>query len=140
MLKVAGSGLTRQNARQVYLFFGMVIVGGYLLLTSLSFRLFIRFASTTGDKTAEPPSQLDTEKQQPQGWLSRILTGPQYNPEGFHKQPHSSMLAASDSIYELQSLLFNLHWGWPGDSFNVSLKVDYSQLQLMTCTETKMII
>jgi hypothetical protein len=49
------------------------------------------------------------EKQQSQGFLSRILTGAQYNPEGIHKQSHSSMLSVSDSIYELQSL-FKLFW------------------------------
>jgi hypothetical protein len=77
------------------------------------FRLFIRFASnTTGDKTSEPPSQLDTEKQQSQGWISRILTGPQFNPEGVHKQSHSSMLSVSDAIYELQSLFILLELGF----------------------------
>jgi len=69
-------------------------------------RLCIRFASneTGGDKksTAEP-SQLDREKQQSQGWLSRILTGPGYNPEGVHKQSHSSMLSVSEAIFELQT-------------------------------------
>jgi hypothetical protein len=76
------------------------------------FRLCVRFASndtTGGDKkSTEEPSQLDREKQQSQGWLSRILTGPGYNPEGVHKQSHSSMLSVSEAIFELQSMyLFN---------------------------------
>lgn len=70
--------------------------------------MFIRFASNNttggGDKPAEPASQSDTKKQQTQGLLSRLLTGPQHNPDGVHKQSHSSMLSVSEAIFELQSL------------------------------------
>ncbi|KAI6229544.1 NIPSNAP domain containing protein [Aphelenchoides besseyi] len=76
------------------------------VLSATSPRVAVRrFASTappTDDKN-EKPSQLDVEKHQSQSWLSRILTGPQYNPEGIHKQSHSSMISVSESIYELQT-------------------------------------
>ena len=52
-------------------------------------------SSKSGDANADPS--------QPQGWLSRILSGPQSNPDGFYHRSHSVMLADSDSIYELQS-------------------------------------
>ncbi|KAI6228706.1 NIPSNAP domain containing protein [Aphelenchoides fujianensis] len=74
-------------------------------------QLVVRFASSgssqppAGQPPAgdQKPSPLDVEKHQSQSWLSRILTGPQYNPEGVHKQSHSSMLSVSNSIYELQT-------------------------------------
>ncbi|TKR67920.1 hypothetical protein L596_023992 [Steinernema carpocapsae] len=36
-----------------------------------------------------------------QGWISRILTGPTFNPDAMQKQSHSSLLSNSDYIYEL---------------------------------------
>jgi hypothetical protein len=72
------------------------------------FRQAVRFVASNTTGGPEPPSQLDTENQQEKGWLSRILTGAPYNPEGVHKQSHSSMLSVSDAIFELQSLYYEI--------------------------------
>lgn len=61
--------------------------------------------SSSSDKSQEKPNPSELEKgdNQGQSWLSRILTGPQVNPAGFHKQSHSSLLTVSDAVYELQT-------------------------------------
>ncbi|CAD5220529.1 unnamed protein product [Bursaphelenchus xylophilus] len=80
-----------------------------LNLSRLSLRSIPKrsFASSSGDKPSgqKQPSQLDLEKNDSQGqsWLSRILTGPAMNPSGFHKQSHSSLLAVSDAVFEIQT-------------------------------------
>lgn len=63
---------------------------------------------------------------QPQGWISRILTGPQANPSGQQSQSHSSMLSASDCIYELQSKP-------PTDMFLSLYGMRSTNLQLLIC-------
>ncbi|KAE9553422.1 hypothetical protein FO519_003381 [Halicephalobus sp. NKZ332] len=42
-------------------------------------------------------------ERKPQGWISRFFSGTQYNPEGVDKQSHSSMLADSEVIFEIQT-------------------------------------
>ncbi|CAD5214448.1 unnamed protein product [Bursaphelenchus okinawaensis] len=77
-----------------------------LNITRQTLRVIPRRAFASGDKPQDPvpQSQLDIEKNESQGqsWLSRILTGPAGNPD-FHKQSHSSMLAASEVVYEIQT-------------------------------------
>uniref|UniRef100_A0A914W4R5 NIPSNAP domain-containing protein n=1 Tax=Plectus sambesii TaxID=2011161 RepID=A0A914W4R5_9BILA len=43
----------------------------------------------------EPPAPAS------QGWISRILGGPQYNPDTIQKQSHSSLLSDTEIIYGL---------------------------------------
>ncbi|KAH7722636.1 Protein K02D10.1 b [Aphelenchoides avenae] len=82
-------------------------VGGLLQRQTGSFRAF---ATSTGgggpggkdDASAAQPDGGESTPQ-PQSWISRILTGPQANPAGLQSQSHSSLLAVSDCIYELQT-------------------------------------
>uniref|UniRef100_A0AC34GT13 NIPSNAP domain-containing protein n=1 Tax=Panagrolaimus sp. ES5 TaxID=591445 RepID=A0AC34GT13_9BILA len=60
-----------------------------------------RFLSTTTTKEGEDSAVKQDEKKQ--GWISRFLSGPSYNPDGVDKQSHSSMLADTEVIYELQT-------------------------------------
>uniref|UniRef100_A0A914CUZ5 NIPSNAP domain-containing protein n=1 Tax=Acrobeloides nanus TaxID=290746 RepID=A0A914CUZ5_9BILA len=62
-----------------------------------------RSFADSGKEKNEPSEKKPIEEQKSQGgWISRILTGTPYNPEGV-KQSHSSLLAVSDAIYELQT-------------------------------------
>ncbi|KAK0418091.1 hypothetical protein QR680_013365 [Steinernema hermaphroditum] len=55
----------------------------------------------SGDGTkGETTESGDCSKKQ-QGWISRMLTGPQFNPDSIQKQSHSSLLSNSEFIYEL---------------------------------------
>uniref|UniRef100_A0A7I4YBS7 NIPSNAP domain containing protein n=2 Tax=Haemonchus contortus TaxID=6289 RepID=A0A7I4YBS7_HAECO len=47
---------------------------------------------TEGEPTPKPPQQ--------QGWISKLLTGQQIDPSGWHKQSFSSLLSTSEYIYE----------------------------------------
>jgi hypothetical protein len=59
-----------------------------------------RFFSTTTSKEGEDMNAKPPEKA---GWISRFLNGPSYNPDSVDKQSHSSMLADSEVIFELQT-------------------------------------
>lgn len=45
------------------------------------------------------------DEEKPKGWISRFFSGSQYNPDGVDKQSHSSMLADSEVIFEIQSMI-----------------------------------
>ncbi|CAJ0942206.1 unnamed protein product, partial [Mesorhabditis belari] len=54
--------------------------------------------------TSKPPSETketENESTKPQGWISKLFVGQQYDPEGAQKQSHSSLLSASDYVYEI---------------------------------------
>ncbi|KAJ1346402.1 hypothetical protein KIN20_001180 [Parelaphostrongylus tenuis] len=57
------------------------------------------------EKGAEPA----TKPLPQQGWISKLLTGQQMDPSGWQKQSHSSLLSASEFIYELAT--HNFHPG-----------------------------
>jgi hypothetical protein len=80
----------------------MAVVHRTMLTSCRIFPITSRFYSTSTTKETEDMN-VKTEEEKKPGWISRFLNGPSYNPDSVDKQSHSSMLADTEVIFELQS-------------------------------------